>query len=391
MARPIAARPPIGSLDILWRPFEALAGLARSGFQAISRHRRLRIALLTALIALPLLAGGWMLLRKSSLVAVEHVKVSGVHGPQAKAIEAALADAADHMSTLDLHPAALRAAVASFPVVQSVKAIPSFPHGLRIEVIEQPPVAALTIGGTRTAVAADGVVLGPALLSGSLPALNAGQSAVQPLTGQHVQGTSLLAELAVLGAVPKPLQRYVTHVYTSPGGQGLTVAMRSGLLVYFGDAWRPHAKWLSLARVLAAPSSVGATYIDVRVPERPAAGFSSGGGAPLLLGNNIGVNQLNGLNDRTGAGNDAGIDGRGVGGGLDQRHERRTGGGGDSSHGIDLDDRSLHRTGSHIGRHPRSGIGLWERGSDIDCRSGIRRTGGLSVVAVASPALSDRQ
>ncbi len=220
-----------------------------------------------------------MLLRKSSLVAVEHVKVSGVHGPQAKAIEAALADAADHMSTLDLHPAALRAAVASFPVVQSVKAIPSFPHGLRIEVIEQPPVAALTIGGTRTAVAADGVVLGPALLSGSLPALNAGQSAVQPLTGQHVQGTSLLAELAVLGAVPKPLQRYVTHVYTSPGGQGLTVAMRSGLLVYFGDAWRPHAKWLSLARVLAAPSSVGATYIDVRVPERPAAGFSSGGGA----------------------------------------------------------------------------------------------------------------
>jgi cell division protein FtsQ len=276
MARPIAARPPVGSLDIFWRPFEALAGLARSGFQAISRHRRLRIALLIALVALPLLAGGWMLLRKSSFVAVEHVRVSGVHGPQAHAIDAALAGAAEHMSTLDVHPAALRAAVASFPLVQSVKAIPRFPHGLRIVVTEQPPVAALTIDGTRTAVAADGVVLGPALLSSSLPALNAGQSAVQPLTGQHVQGTSLLAELAVLGAVPKPLQRYVTRVYTS-GGQGLTVAMRSGLLVYFGDAWRPHAKWLSLARVLAAPTSVGATYVDVRVPERPAAGFSSGG------------------------------------------------------------------------------------------------------------------
>jgi cell division protein FtsQ len=277
MARSIAARPPVGSLDILWRPFEALAGLARSGFQAISRHRRLRIALLTALVVLPLLAGGWMLLRKSSFVAVEHVRVSGVHGPQAHAIDAALAGAAEHMSTLDVHPAALRAAVASFPVVQSVKAVPRFPHGLRIEVTEQPPVAALTIGGTRTAVAADGVVLGPALLSSSLPALNAGQSAVQPLSGQHVQGTSLLAELAVLGAVPKPLQRYITRVYNSSGGEGLTVAMRSGLLVYFGDAWRPHAKWLSLARVLASPTSAGATYVDVRVPERPAAGFSSGG------------------------------------------------------------------------------------------------------------------
>jgi cell division protein FtsQ len=276
MARPIAAHPPVGSLDILWRPFEALAGLARSAFQAISRHRRLRIALLTALIALPLLAGGWMLLRKSSFVAVEHVRVSGVHGSQAHAIDAALAGAAEHMSTLDVHPAALRAAVASFPVVQSVKAIPRFPHGLRIEVTEQPPVAALTIDGTRTAVAADGVLLGPALLSSSLPALNAGQSAIQPLTGQHVQGTSLLAELAVLGAVPKPLQRYITRVYTS-GGQGLTVAMHSGLLIYFGDTWRPHAKWLSLARVLASPTSAGATYVDVRVPERPAAGFSSGG------------------------------------------------------------------------------------------------------------------
>jgi cell division protein FtsQ len=277
MERPIAARPPVGSLDIFWRPFEALAGLTRSSFQAISRHRRLRIALLAALIALPLLAGGWMLLRKSSFVAVEHVQVSGVHGPQAHAIDAALAGAAEHMSTLDLHPAALRAAVASFPVVQSVKAIPHFPHGLRIEVVEQPPVAALTVGGTRTAVAADGVVLGPSLLSSSLPALNNSQGGgVESLTGERVQGQSLLAELTVLGAVPKPLQRYVTRVYTFSGGQGLTVAMRSGLLVYFGDAWRPHAKWTALARVLAAPTSVGATYIDVRVPERPAAGFSSG-------------------------------------------------------------------------------------------------------------------
>ena len=69
------------------------------------------------------------------------------------------------MSTLDVNRGALRAAVASFPVVRAVRAVPSFPHGLRIEVTEQLPVAALTIDGARTAVAADGVVLGPALLS----------------------------------------------------------------------------------------------------------------------------------------------------------------------------------------------------------------------------------
>jgi cell division protein FtsQ len=277
MERSIAARSPIGSLDILWRGFEALAGLARSSFQAILRHHRLRIALLTALVVLPLLAGGWMLLRKSSFTTVEHVEVSGLHGPQAHAIEAALGGAASHMSTLDVNPAALRAAVASFPVVSAVRAIPRFPHGLRIVVSEQPPVAALTSAGTRTAVAADGVVLGPGLLSSSEPALSEPQDAASLQPGQHVQGESLLAELAMLGAAPRRLEHFAARVFTSPGGQGLTVAMRNGLLVYFGDAARPHAKWLSLARVLADSSSAGAVYIDVRVPERPAAGFSSAG------------------------------------------------------------------------------------------------------------------
>jgi cell division protein FtsQ len=277
MERSVAARSPVGFLDILWRPFEAAGGLARGSFQAIARHRRLRIALLTMLVALPLLAGGWLLLRKSSFTAVEHVKVSGLRGPQAQTIEAALNGAASHMSTLDVQPAALRAAVVSFPVVRTIRAIPSFPHGLRIEVTEQLPVAALTIAGTRTAVAADGVVLGPALLSSSLPTLSDQQGTTQPQPGQRVQGQSLLAELTVLGAVPQPLERFVTRVFTSSGGQGLTAAMRNGLLVYFGDASRPHAKWLSLARVLADPSSAGASYVDVRLPERPAAGFSSGG------------------------------------------------------------------------------------------------------------------
>jgi len=274
MERSIAARSPIGSLDILWRPFEAAAGLTRDSFQAIARHRRLRVALLAMLVALPLFAGGWLELRKSSFVAVEHVHVRGLEGPQAQAIEAALDGAASHMSTLAVNPAALRAAVASFPVVRSVSAIPSFPHGLRIEVSEQLPVAALTIAGQRTALAADGVVLGPGLITGSLPALSEGQGIV-PQVGRHVQGASLLAELAILGAEPKPLARFDARVFTGSKGEGLTVAMRDGLLVYFGDATRPHAKWLSLARVLADPSSAGATYIDVRVPERPAAGFSS--------------------------------------------------------------------------------------------------------------------
>ncbi|MFZ2112847.1 MAG: hypothetical protein WAU77_03835, partial [Solirubrobacteraceae bacterium] len=86
-----------------------------------------------------------------------------------------------------------------------------------------------------------------------------------------------LAAVTVLGAAPAPLARNVARVYEGP--EGLTVAMRSGLLVYFGNDTRPHAKWLSLARVLVSPSSAGAMYIDVRLPERPAAGFSTSSGS----------------------------------------------------------------------------------------------------------------
>ena len=243
------------------------------------RRSRLRVALLTLLIALPLLGGGWLWLRQSSLVSVQRVQISGVHGADAGAVRAALGTAALRMSTLDVNAGALRAAVAPFPVVREVRAAAQFPHGLRIEVVEQLPVAALVVGGSRTAVAADGVVLGPALLSGSLPSVDGG---FEPAAGSHVRGASLLAALAVLGVAPAPLARLVERAFTGP--QGLTLAMHGGMLVYFGDASRRHAKWLSLARVLGDPSSAGASYVDVRVPERPAAGFPAGVLPPASAG-----------------------------------------------------------------------------------------------------------
>jgi cell division protein FtsQ len=257
------------------RPLQAGARRIRAGFAFVWERRRLRLALLAVMIALPLFGGGWLLLRRSPLVSVEHVKISGVHGPDAHSVDAALSSAARGMSTLDVHQTALLAAVRSFPVVRDVRAYPSFPHGLRIVVIEQPPVASLAVAGSRTAVAADGVVLGPTLLSSSLPSVAAG---VEPAVGRRVRGPDLLAVLSVLGAAPAPLAKLVERAYTGP--KGLTVAMHGGLLVYFGDAVRPHAKWLSLERVLADSSSTGASYVDVRVPARPAAGFPAGVSPP---------------------------------------------------------------------------------------------------------------
>ncbi len=284
LSRPLVGRPAAGARGS--RPARrgeaavAAPSLARRALRALGlplrvllARRRGRIALVCLAIALPLLGGGWMWLRHSSFVAVRQVRISGVSGPDAGPVRAALAAAARHMSTLDVRSGTLRAAVAPFAVVRGLRAIPSFPHGLRIEVTEQPPVATLVVGGTRTAVAADGAVLGPALISSSLPTLG---GRVMPPSGRRLREGDLLACLTVLGAAPVPLAGLVTRAYSGP--QGITLAMRSGLLAYFGDATRPHAKWLSLARVLADSSSAGASYVDVRVPGRPAAGFPAGSG-----------------------------------------------------------------------------------------------------------------
>jgi cell division septal protein FtsQ len=271
MDRPLAARvPPSVRLTLPWTH----AGHER---RAHARPRlprpRVRRVLIVLAVCACVLAAGWLWLRHSSLVAVHDVRISGVSGPQSGAIDAALLGAAHRMSTLDVNDAALRAAVAPFRVVRAVQATPSFPHGLRIVVVEQPPVAALQSGGTRTAVAADGVVLGPALLRASLPALSVPQIAP---AGGRVTAANVLACLAILGAAPGPLRAHIATV--AFGSRGVTITMGNGLVVYFGDGGLAHAKWLALARVLVDPNSAGAGYVDVRLPSRPAAGFAPGTG-----------------------------------------------------------------------------------------------------------------
>jgi cell division septal protein FtsQ len=207
--------------------------------------------------------------RDSSFAAVHRVEVSDVSGPDAGAIVAALQHAARGTSTLDVDMAALRGAVSRFPQVRSLRVRAVFPHQLRIEVIEQLPVAVLDgPGGMRAAAAADGAVLGSRLVASDLPTIT-----VPKLAAKVVHDATTLEGLRVLGAAPPSLVSFVANV--SDGSKGITVALRDGMLVYFGNASRAHAKWLAFARVLVAEGSATATYIDVRLPERPAVGGST--------------------------------------------------------------------------------------------------------------------
>ena len=51
----------------------------------------------------------------------------------------------------------------------------------------------------------------------------------------------------------------------------------NGPRLILGAGDRARAKWVAAARVLGDAGSQGATYVDVRLPEQPAAGGFSGG------------------------------------------------------------------------------------------------------------------
>ncbi len=63
------------------------------------------------------------------------------------------------MTTLDVQVSHLRTAVSPYPVVKGLQVSTQFPHGMRIEVIEQVPVAMVDVGGRSTPVAGDGTLL----------------------------------------------------------------------------------------------------------------------------------------------------------------------------------------------------------------------------------------
>lgn len=238
----------------------ALPPLPRPALRAPSLRATLACGLVLVLLGL-----GYLWLRDSSLVAVDRITVTGATGPDAARVQAALEAAARDMTTLHVRADELRTAVEPFTSVKRLEVSTDFPHGLRIVVLERTAVAAIVAGDQRVAVAGDGTLLRDARTS-RLPAI----TAQAPPGGERVSEAGVLRAVAVLAAAPPALRAKVRRVYTGP--RGLTAPLLRGPQLYFGGSGRLAAKWTAAARVLADPSAAGATYLDLRLPERPAAG-----------------------------------------------------------------------------------------------------------------------
>ena len=224
------------------------------------------------------LAGGWLWVRDSKLVAVRDVFITGVDSAEAPQIRSALRNAALDMTTLHVREDALHAAVAQYPSVKAFDVEADFPRKLTIVVHERAAVAAIRSRGSAVAASRDGLVL-RGMRARGLPTLRVRSTPA----GERVTDRRTLGALAVAGGAPAELRDRIARLWSGPRGPdprparrpGPRLRLRRGRRAQVGGG-RPCARRSEL-RGRHLPRSAGARTSGRRRPRTRRTGARSGG------------------------------------------------------------------------------------------------------------------
>jgi cell division protein FtsQ len=207
---------------------------------------------------------GWRV-TDSALFHMRSLQVKGARHLGAQEV-ARLGGLGSGTNVLWLRPGRVADGIRRNPWVLSVRVSRTLPSTINIQVVERTPVAEVA-GSSPVLVAADGVVLGPAGPRADLPLIYL--AGPPPVTGARLPAS--LPALEALQALPRGLRRMITQAVADPA-TGLTLTLRDGGRVFYGDASDAAAKGAALEGVLSWARAHGVTpgTVDVRVPEAPA-------------------------------------------------------------------------------------------------------------------------
>ncbi len=198
------------------------------------------------------------------------LEVDGATGLSAERIRAAIEEEARGQSTFSVSEDDLMAAVASYPEVAEIKIAAHPPFRLDLTVVMRPPVGRVQIGGRTFTVAGDGTVLERAN-EAAVPKLDPSLGSLLMREGRL---TGDGGSLSVLASAPDTLLELIRTVRR--GAAGLEIELQRGPRLIFGSADSAADKWAAATAVIADGAATRATYIDVRVPGRPAVGGIGG-------------------------------------------------------------------------------------------------------------------
>jgi cell division protein FtsQ len=236
------------------RPAVGLARAARTG----------RYRWVGGLVGLACLAAVTWWVTNSRVFDLRALRVSGnTHLSSAEV--GRLADLTDGTNVLWTSAGQVERRLERHPWVLSADVSRTLPSTVVISVRERTPVAVIA-RRRPLLVAGDGKVLGRAGPSARLPRIDVPGS---PVIGSRVSAS--LPQLTVARALPPDLANMVARVSVG-AGRSVTLSLRDGTRVVFGQPVEARAKAVALAGVLSWAARNGLTpqYVDVRVPAAPA-------------------------------------------------------------------------------------------------------------------------
>ncbi|MGO3765941.1 FtsQ-type POTRA domain-containing protein [Microbacterium gubbeenense] len=218
-----------------------------------ARSRRRRIIWLSSVGAVVLLAIGTIGAAYSPLFAVEKIEVVGASALDVAAVEASLEGQKGRPLPL-IDRDEIRAALTSFPLVETFSIEPHPPHELIVRVEERTPVAVMATDAGFTTVDAAGVALDTA------EAQPEGVPIAEVEDGPH---SDVFAEVGqVLRALPEDLAKRISVIRaTSPEDVTFDLPDGGGVTVVWGSAGDTAEKIQILtAAFSAAPPDTVSTY-----------------------------------------------------------------------------------------------------------------------------------
>jgi cell division protein FtsQ len=230
--------------------------------------------LATLLVGLAAIAatGGWV--TRTPLFTLRTLTVTGNHR-LSDAQVARLAGLSRNTNVVWLRTGVLATRIQRDPWILQARVTRSLPGTVSVSIQERRPVAVLESGRSLLLVSGDGVILGRASPSARLPSISVPGSTAR--IGARIPGST--AALVVARSLPIALRGKVARI-TQSGHGSLSLTLRAGAVVLYGDATDADAKGRALNSLLfwAKARGVRPQSIDLRAPSAPALvpGTSSG-------------------------------------------------------------------------------------------------------------------
>lgn len=214
--------------------------------------------------------GAYLIARETSVFALQRIDVEGAPPALALRIRSALAPLRG-ASLVAFSRSSADHRLAGFPQIAHVRYDRDFPHTLRVSVSVEEPVAVLRRGADAWVVAAGGRVIAT-VPRGAYPALPRLWLAAE--TDVAVGGSVRVGDALQVAAALRA-DRFAPHVLSlhAEGKGQLALELTSGREVRLGDLSNLAVKLAVATAVL--PRAPGAAYVDVSVPSRAVAGYST--------------------------------------------------------------------------------------------------------------------